>query len=521
MVSLPKITVDSEDTIASTTLSNQDPTLIYAKPKSQISDLSTNLVPGEKSTSIPTITPLNPNMSVSTTINYTSQPDVGFESRSSTDADDATRDKAPLNSVTSQTTSSHHLSLPLHHSNSSVRSLDSEPLKKSAAIPSPLNLPKRFVKPQIQQNQQALLNHSNQSNTSNPSTASSTQGSPIQKETALKARSILPDSPKSLTTIAAASKDNTNFSNLQSIQQNQQIQSMNPYQQMFYNPQTGQVVALPVSTPHAGQYMQQQQIQQIQQIQQPQQPVMMVPPSHTIPLSHQRQQIPMVATQNVQPQVIQPQQIMYVRAMNGQLIPVLTPASAYTANKSHSRSESPLNNKRGDSVSPSSNPKRQKPSPTSNLTSIQAAEKLQKQQIQLQTQMHPDLNMGLEVPNVSDVYVDNNNNETLCSAPSANNTSNNTTASLKTSDSVDDNDDTARRQFENESLSLENIDNPVQNIENGEQEKKPPMQKVIGTLTLGSFTYKYSQTLSGNLTKDRELFDRLADNAWNSCIAKR
>lgn len=342
-------------------------------------------------------------------------------------------------------------------------------------IPSPLNLPKRFIKPQS----------SNQIHSYASASNNSSKGSPSQRELHLKDSAII--SPK-ISPTGNSSDKNSYYQPIppQQVQQIQQMQAT-PYQQLFYNVQTGQIVSMPMASPV---------VPPIQQLHvSPQalpQPLIVLPQQRLQPQNQQQQQQQ------------QQQQIVYVRGVNGQLIPVLTPSSSHPISKPQFRAGSPLNsNKRSDSVSPSGgNNKRHKSSLDTKLTSTQAAERLQKQQIQLQAQMHPNLSSEFETTNISDVFVENSD----IVNPSYN--ANNADDTFE-DDSNEKNDD-AEAQFVDSADSV-----------NSQQEKKPFTQKVIGTLTLGSFTYRYSQTLSGNIAKDKELFDRLADNAWKACIAKR
>ncbi|TID30405.1 hypothetical protein CANINC_001006 [Pichia inconspicua] len=354
---------------------------------------------------------------------------------------------------------------------------------KKPVIPSPLNLPKRFIKPHLPPQN---LNIS----ASNNSTLSSSKGSPAQREVNSKDATVT--SPKLSPTSNSMDK-NLYYQPLptQQVQQIQQMQLYPSYQQLYYNTQTGQIVYMPVAAPA---------VPFVQQISQQHLPQPLVVPSQ------QRQGNPvLLINQQLQQQLQQQQQqIVYLKGINGQLVPLLTPSPSYNINKPQSRAGSPLNiNKRNDSISPSGNDsKRQKSSTDSKLNFTQEAQRLQKQQIQLQTQMHPNLSSEFETTNISDVFVDN-----LNAIDSNSNV-------ITNDDNL--NDDSNEKIDDVEAQLLDSADSS-----HSLQEKKPPLQKVIGTLTLGSFTYRYSQTLSGNITKDKELFDRLADNAWKACISKR
>lgn len=146
------------------------------------------------------------------------------------------------------------------------------------------------------------------------------------------------------------------------------------------------------------------------------------------------------------------------------------------------------------------------------LSPTQRAEQIQRQQIWLQMQLHPDLIKGQGNTNVSDIYENNLPNGKVSS-----------TSADETHDEVPvpsgHNRETLSSSSGNNQLntSAQSLDTQTLPLDT---ELLVDSQKVIGTVTVGSFTYKYSQTLSGNIVKDRELFDRLTDNAWKTCISK-
>lgn len=291
---------------------------------------------------------------------------------------------------------------------------------------------------------------------------------------------------------------------LQPIQPMSQSQ---PYQQLFYNTQTGTIMTLPVS---ASPYT-------YTNFPQPN-PFVMVPPKNNQP--HQPQQ---------------PQQIVYIKTATGQIVPVLTPATAYPTAYKHPLQQfrqvgSPIPKNESllspNSISPKN--KKQKVSPSSVNSATRAAERLQKEQINLQMQMHPNLHEEFAAPNISDIYEKSNNNEdddndlstipTVGTAHTSNCNSTVLPASSNSAEEIYDDD----KQLNQHQLHVSQSSQPPQLSESStESTTKPSSQRIIGSVNLGSFTYKYSQTLSGNLVKDKELFDRLTENAWNSCIAKQ
>ncbi len=285
---------------------------------------------------------------------------------------------------------------------------------------------------------------------------------------------------------------------------------------MLYNPHTGAL--LPFSAPAApmtgaamatGNLASPTYVMPVQSLQQ-YQPAYY---PHLIP--HQQGQ--------QQQQHQQQQQIVYVRAGNGQLVPVLTPLSSrlqthpnlvrVPASSIHNNSPSPTSSPiygqhttNSANTQPNTN-KRQRVSPLSVSppksidTAISAAERLQRQQIKLQQQLHPNLCQEIESKNISDIY------------------------------NIDEKE-TNKPTVKGESIELQELDridtsDPASAVNNGSRSStekmthETPSSRITGTLTLGGFTYKYSQSLSGNTVKDRALFDKLVDNAWKTCLAKK
>ena len=239
-------------------------------------------------------------------------------------------------------------------------------------------------------------------------------------------------------------------------------------QQTFYNPQTGTLVTLPTSAPPFPYTKLQQQ------------PVVLMP----------------VRTQSY-----------YTRAANGQLVPVAVPTLSTIPAVANPQQ---IRNTTSDSTPVEETPLRKKqkmsahPSPA-----IQKAEELQRQHIQRQTLLYPNLHQEVQSPNVSDIY--HTNNESVTSLGS-----------------VDENveEDAVESGVNLEAMNTAEYSptmgaTPIMVTGQDAADKQPKLQKITGTLSLGAFTYKYSQSLSGDPVKDRELFDCLTDNAWKSCMAKR
>lgn len=352
----------------------------------------------------------------------------------------------------------------------------------SVSIPAPLNLPKRFI---INQNNnqgsetvEESLSNSNSNSNSNTNTNTNTN--------------------------ANIPKDMQNYQYIPYPRQP-------TYQQTYLNTQTGTLMALPISAPP---YPYSNIPPQLQQFQQPvilvqQRLSQSIPP----PLPQQQQQ--------------QQQQVYYTRTANGTFVPVILPSSQQVIPKSipvSTTSEQTTSNKR-QKVSP---PNNKNSSSSSSPSSIQNAEQIQRQLIQRQLQMYPNL-QDLQTPNVSDIYQSTN-------STSRNQTSGNN--EFRIVSQLPSNDDTLANTNEHDQDSLDpqseshssdhSPTSTLQNQTHGDtidntqtESKKSKAQRIIGTVTLGSFTYKYSQTLSGDSTKDKELFDRLTDNAWKSCLTKR
>ncbi|GAV27233.1 hypothetical protein PMKS-000697 [Pichia membranifaciens] len=241
-------------------------------------------------------------------------------------------------------------------------------------------------------------------------------------------------------------------------------------QQTFYNPQTGTLVTFPTSAPPFPYTKLQQQ------------PVVLMP----------------VRTQSY-----------YTRAANGQLVPVAVPTLSTIPAVANSQ-QIPQRNTTSHStpVEETALRKKQKmsahPSPE-----ILKAEELQRQHIQRQTLLYPNLHQEVQSPNVSDIYQTNNESATP----------------------VGSGDENVEEDAVESGVKLEAMNpaeyfptmgaTPIMVTGQDAADKQPNLQKITGTLSLGAFTYKYSQTLSGDPVKDRELFDCLTDNAWKSCMAKR
>lgn len=268
----------------------------------------------------------------------------------------------------------------------------------------------------------------------------------------------------------------------------QQVRPMQPYQHTFYNTQTGTLVTLPMSAP-------------------------------PYPYANVA-----VAPQVQQPVLLMPvrQQTYYTRAANGQLVPVAVPALSTVpamANVNLGSSGNPQLSQQTTTAAGAvsaaaaaaedkSARKKQKTSKSA-APSILKAEQLQRQHIQRQTMLYPNLHQQVQSPNVSDIYQTNDDSANSVVSGEEN-----------YEDGVGENG--VKMEMVNTAETSPAMGNtPIMLTGQEAVEKQPKLQKITGTVTLGAFTYKYSQTLSGDPTKDRELFDCLTDNAWKSCMAKR
>jgi hypothetical protein len=367
--------------------------------------------------------------------------------------------------------------------------------ERTSSLPAPLSLPKRFSPPVVKYTDQ---------------------------DKGTRDRSSSRDSVKEGDSDYKA-KDDTEYSKPGSqCLPSQHPNHMPAYQQMLYNPHTGAL--LPFSAPAApmtgaamatGNLASPTYVMPVQSLQQ-YQPAYY---PHLIPHQQGQQQ----QQQQHQQQHQQQQQIVYVRAGNGQLVPVLTPLSSrlqthpnlvrVPASSIHNNSPSPTSSPiygqhttNSANTQPNTN-KRQRVSPLSVSppksidTAISAAERLQRQQIKLQQQLHPNLCQEIESKNISDIY------------------------------NIDEKE-TNKPTVKGEILELQELDridtsDPASAVNNGSRSStekmthETPSSRITGTLTLGGFTYKYSQSLSGNTVKDRALFDKLVDNAWKTCLAKK
>lgn len=310
---------------------------------------------------------------------------------------------------------------------------------------------------------------------------------------------------------------------IQQISLPAQRKSQNPimpqYQQMFYNPQTGSVMSVPVATP---------------------------PQIH--PQAHpQGHQMMYMLPGNSIPQQNGPvSQIVYMKSPSGQLIPVLTPVTSMNNvpsypvfSPSNSENANQFSNKRQKVTSPSS-----ALNAASSVT--QSAERLQREQIQIQLQRNPDINKFSNSSNISDIYnvdeiVDVSNTTPIvkndenikpndikdATTPVIVDDGNHEDETGLNDEQVTDNNNNLKSQV----VSNENSTNSISStshlastnsiLSNVSNNSAISSKKITGTLTLGAFTYKYSQTLSNNPIKDRELFDRLTENAWKTCMSKR
>lgn len=352
--------------------------------------------------------------------------------------------------------------------------------KRSSASIAPLNLPKRFAVPN--QSIQDILHTDSVSpgkDSTNNTNNSENRNIPLQRESDTIQVSEYPDP-----------KDNTIPSTIPSLQPLQPLQplpQMPRYQQqMFYNPATGQVLALPVQCPTA--------MQPQQQYYPVQQPFYSISP---------RQQYP------IQQQVQQP--IYYMRTATGQFIPMTT-----VKTNSSKKSNQQLNKRHQRSSVGSATAN------SSQNSNIQSPEQLQRQQIQFQMRMHPNLSDELQTPNISDVYLKSGEFD-----PSA-----------SPVDDLDEKTDKTDTEFTYDSNNTQNPNSQASSgvststtnsansgnsnsNSNSNSSTGTKTERILGTLTLNGFTYKYSQTLSGDLSKDKDLFDRLTENAWKACVAKR
>ncbi|KAG0681603.1 BTB/POZ domain-containing protein 19 [Pichia californica] len=292
---------------------------------------------------------------------------------------------------------------------------------------------------------------------------------------------------------------------LQSFGPQYPLQYIPSYYPMQINQQTGSLNTLPISAPPypiSTQPLQYQNQLQQQQQQQQQQQVMFVQP--------------------------RPQQIVYARTANGQLIPLLVQQPQSFNNlgmvvPSQVHNNDTITNNDVTVKNDDTPNKRQKTAKLTENELIQNAENLQRQHILRQMQMHPNLNKELQIPNISDVFHTNCNSETSATSTSGN-------ENIETEEVIDneleikaenDHDQVENIKSINYSLISNNLEKSSdKNTQSPPSLQKKP-QKIIGTVTLGTFTYQYSQTLSGDLTRDKELFDRLSDNAWKTCISKR
>ena len=350
--------------------------------------------------------------------------------------------------------------------------------------------------------------------------------------------------------------------------QRDQSNPMLHYQQMFYNPQTGSMMSLPVA--------------QSSQSQNQPQVMYMVPSNHPIQSINQhhpqhahliQQHSPHVPPQQQHIHHAPVSQLVYMKTASGQLIPVLTPVSSVNNIPSFPiispNSKINNNNNNNNNFTQPSN-KRQKTSDSSSSSISQSAERLQRQQIQLQLQRNPNINKLADSSNISDIYnVENNNNNENGPKSTTSLGRNNENVQIIKNDSKngedddlvaegdgdedddedDDDDDANIDQDDNKNsnklhqvtdnnnisksqvvsketpTSIVSSTSPLSSansvISNDSTSSSKSSKKITGTLTIGSFTYKYSQTLSNNPTKDRELFDRLAENAWKTCMSKR
>jgi hypothetical protein len=325
--------------------------------------------------------------------------------------------------------------------------------KKQLTLPTPLNIPKRFSKVQSTDKK---LDRTEQ---------------PIDKE-------------QIIDNIQQITNNNQYIQPLQPLQHLLPLQPMSqiPNQQMFYNVQTGTIMTLPVL---AQSYPYQASPQ-----------IVMAPPRD--------QQLPT-------------QQIVYMRTITGQLVPVLTPTTScpISVNNQHLRQNiSPTTKERSDSASPTVKRQKTLNLAASSSSATKVAEHLQKQQIQLQKQMHPNLNEEFGTTNISDIYETNKK----CNSTVGNNinTNSTTTASATINSAISNSTEDA---FDDETSSTLEKNDPE--LAESINLLVTAPNKIIGSVTLGTFTYKYSQTLSGNLARDKELFDRLTENAWKSCLFKQ
>lgn len=353
--------------------------------------------------------------------------------------------------------------------------------KKNIIIPTPLNLPKKFNIENSQSSDRLLnkdIKNSNKDSKNNSNQISNLNSSNQQDMTSnnLQSQFIHYYNP---------------------IVSQQLINNNLPIQQQITN-QSRPIISLPLSAPPLTNYN--------LQFQQQPQPIYLAQPTLY--------------------------QIVYSKASNGQIIPLISPVNNYQPQFYNSNiNDQNLRNNNSNTNNPNSSNtndisnKRQKTSSTS-LTndSIKMTELLQKQQISRQMKIYPNLNKELKVPNISDIFESNytsNINSLSGSEEILDNDleikPNKDQELDPTSDNVSNISPTSSSTSNQDNLDNKALLNPQ--LQFSKIQKCP--KKIIGTVSLGSFTYKYSQTLSGDSVKDRELFDRLTDNAWKSCISKQ
>lgn len=264
----------------------------------------------------------------------------------------------------------------------------------------------------------------------------------------------------------------------------QQARALQPaYQQTFYNPQNGTLVTLPMSAP----------------------PLSYPNAVSATTAAPQPQQQPVVLMP-VRPQTY------YTRAANGQLVPVAVPTLSTipaVCNMAANSQQTLQRNTTSDSTPfEETSPRKKQKTSAHPSPEIKKAEELQRQHIQRQTLLYPKLHQEVQSPNVSDIYQTNNE------------------SALAGSEDEHVEEDGVENSIKLEATNHAETcstmgDTPIMVTGQDAEDKQPKLQKITGTVSLGAFTYKYSQTLSGDPIKDRELFDCLTDNAWKSCMAKR
>lgn len=263
------------------------------------------------------------------------------------------------------------------------------------------------------------------------------------------------------------------------------------HQQMFYNTQTGTIVSVPLHTS-----------------------LTTASVDAALP---QQQQILVIPQQPVQTSA-EPHQIKYLKTTGGQFVPVITPLSSGIGPCNFSQDVGAVELSRfypprphirkpvcSTPLSASTNSNDTAATSFDALSMLETQES-QRRHIEQQRKIHPDANIRCHARNVSDIF-EEKEPEMVSIGTSAGRSAN-------------EHAFVAQHNMENDKMTHNEKDPAPVESEIPPEQTTSQYQKISGTLTLGTFTYRYSQTLTGNLIKDKELFDCLVDSAWKACITK-